>query len=82
MVTEAAINHIKNNNSCHVNGPFLILLSLQVSTVPQESRTLKSTVPEGAELQAECLLVRQVSVFVCVGGRGVCVHDLTEATVV
>ncbi|CAJ1065464.1 dedicator of cytokinesis protein 10 isoform X5 [Xyrichtys novacula] len=30
-----------------------------VSTVPQESRTLKSTVPEGAELQAECLLVRQ-----------------------
>ncbi|KAM8903388.1 dedicator of cytokinesis protein 10 isoform 2-T2 [Spinachia spinachia] len=30
-----------------------------VSTVPQERRTLKSTVPEGAELQAECLLVRQ-----------------------
>lgn len=37
-------------------------LSLQVSAVPQESRTLKSTVPEGAELQAECLLVREVSV--------------------
>ena len=35
-------------------------LSFQVSTVPQEKRTLKSTVPEGAELQAECLLVRQV----------------------
>ncbi|XP_028319600.1 dedicator of cytokinesis protein 10 isoform X10 [Gouania willdenowi] len=30
-----------------------------VSTVPQERRTLDSTVPEGAELQAECLLVRQ-----------------------
>ncbi|KAM9318239.1 dedicator of cytokinesis protein 10 isoform 3-T3 [Pholidichthys leucotaenia] len=30
-----------------------------VSTVPQERRTLKSTVPEGADLQAECLLVRQ-----------------------
>uniref|UniRef100_A0A7N9ATF4 Dedicator of cytokinesis 10 n=1 Tax=Mastacembelus armatus TaxID=205130 RepID=A0A7N9ATF4_9TELE len=30
-----------------------------VSTVPQERRTLKSTVPEGAELQADCLLVRQ-----------------------
>ncbi|XP_077960807.1 dedicator of cytokinesis protein 10 isoform X7 [Gasterosteus aculeatus] len=30
-----------------------------VSTVPQERRTLRSTVPEGAELQAECLLVRQ-----------------------
>uniref|UniRef100_A0A667YCY2 Dedicator of cytokinesis 10 n=2 Tax=Myripristis murdjan TaxID=586833 RepID=A0A667YCY2_9TELE len=30
-----------------------------VSTVPQERRTLNSTVPEGAELQAECLLVRQ-----------------------
>ncbi|XP_056296692.1 dedicator of cytokinesis protein 10 isoform X4 [Pseudoliparis swirei] len=30
-----------------------------VSTVPQERRTLESTVPEGAELQAECLLVRQ-----------------------
>ncbi|KAM4589700.1 dedicator of cytokinesis protein 10 isoform 2-T2 [Fundulus diaphanus] len=30
-----------------------------VSTVPQERRTLTSTVPEGAELQAECLLVRQ-----------------------
>ncbi|XP_020563932.1 dedicator of cytokinesis protein 10 isoform X5 [Oryzias latipes] len=29
-----------------------------VSTVPQERRTLKSSVPEGAE-QAECLLVRQ-----------------------
>lgn len=39
-------------------------LSLQVSAVPQESRTLKSTVPEGAELQAECLLVREVSVSV------------------
>ncbi|MEQ2219846.1 hypothetical protein XENOCAPTIV_025644, partial [Xenoophorus captivus] len=34
-------------------------LFLQVSTVPQERRTLASTVPEGAELQAECLLVRQ-----------------------
>ncbi|XP_037630995.1 dedicator of cytokinesis protein 10 isoform X12 [Sebastes umbrosus] len=33
--------------------------SVSVSTVPQERRTLKSTVPEGAELQAECLLVRQ-----------------------
>ncbi|CAF97479.1 unnamed protein product, partial [Tetraodon nigroviridis] len=30
-----------------------------VSAVPQESRTLKSTVPEGAELEAECLLVRE-----------------------
>ncbi|XP_061575354.1 dedicator of cytokinesis protein 10 isoform X9 [Cololabis saira] len=30
-----------------------------VSTVPQERRTLISTVPEGAELQSECLLVRQ-----------------------
>ncbi|XP_061734546.1 dedicator of cytokinesis protein 10 isoform X6 [Nerophis ophidion] len=30
-----------------------------VSTVPQERRTLRSAVPEGAELQAECLLVRQ-----------------------
>ncbi|XP_046891317.1 dedicator of cytokinesis protein 10 isoform X2 [Hypomesus transpacificus] len=30
-----------------------------VATVPQERRTLHSTVPEGAELQAECLLVRQ-----------------------
>uniref|UniRef100_A0A3B4A3M4 PH domain-containing protein n=1 Tax=Periophthalmus magnuspinnatus TaxID=409849 RepID=A0A3B4A3M4_9GOBI len=32
----------------------------KVSTVPQERRTLQSTVPEGAEGQAECLLVRQV----------------------
>lgn len=39
---------------------YLPLLFLQVSTVPQERRTLHSTVPEGAELQAECLLVRQV----------------------
>ncbi|XP_077467386.1 dedicator of cytokinesis protein 10 isoform X2 [Stigmatopora argus] len=30
-----------------------------VSVVPQERRTLRSAVPEGAELQAECLLVRQ-----------------------
>ncbi|XP_030634557.1 dedicator of cytokinesis protein 10 [Chanos chanos] len=30
-----------------------------VSTVPVEKRTLHSTVPEGAEDQAECLLVRQ-----------------------
>ncbi|CAB1347506.1 unnamed protein product, partial [Coregonus sp. 'balchen'] len=30
-----------------------------VSTVPLERRTLQSTVPQGAELQAECLLVRQ-----------------------
>ncbi|XP_049334627.1 dedicator of cytokinesis protein 10 isoform X3 [Astyanax mexicanus] len=30
-----------------------------VSTIPQERRTLQSTVPEGAEEQAECLLVRQ-----------------------
>ncbi|KAG7268883.1 hypothetical protein CRUP_032990 [Coryphaenoides rupestris] len=30
-----------------------------VSTVPQERRSLASTVPEGAESQAECLLVRQ-----------------------
>ncbi|KAJ8388689.1 hypothetical protein AAFF_G00130980 [Aldrovandia affinis] len=30
-----------------------------VSTVPLERRTLLSTVPEGAEEQAECLLVRQ-----------------------
>ncbi|KAJ3589971.1 hypothetical protein NHX12_007928, partial [Muraenolepis orangiensis] len=30
-----------------------------VSTVPQERRSLNSTVPEGAESQAECLLVRQ-----------------------
>ncbi|KAG7471086.1 hypothetical protein MATL_G00120630 [Megalops atlanticus] len=30
-----------------------------VSTVPLERRTLSSTVPEGAEEQAECLLVRQ-----------------------
>uniref|UniRef100_A0A8C6TP59 Dedicator of cytokinesis 10 n=1 Tax=Neogobius melanostomus TaxID=47308 RepID=A0A8C6TP59_9GOBI len=29
-----------------------------VSTVPQERRTLQSTVPEGAEGQAECLLVQ------------------------
>lgn len=34
----------------------------QVFTVPLERRTLQSTVPQGAELQAECLLVRQVSV--------------------
>lgn len=45
-------------------------LSLQVSALPQESRTLKSTVPEGAELQAECLLVREVSVCLCVGVCG------------
>ncbi|KAG9348308.1 hypothetical protein JZ751_002043 [Albula glossodonta] len=32
-----------------------------VSTLPLESRTLLATVPEGAEEQAECLLVRQVS---------------------
>lgn len=37
--------------------------------MPQESRTLKLTVPEGAELQAECLLVREVSVSVHVGER-------------
>uniref|UniRef100_A0A8C7GD90 Dedicator of cytokinesis 10 n=1 Tax=Oncorhynchus kisutch TaxID=8019 RepID=A0A8C7GD90_ONCKI len=30
-----------------------------VFTVPLERRTLQSTVPQGAELQAECLLVRQ-----------------------
>ncbi|GAA6086943.1 dedicator of cytokinesis protein 10 isoform X1, partial [Tachysurus ichikawai] len=30
-----------------------------VSTVPQERRTQQSTVPEGAEEQAESLLVRQ-----------------------
>ncbi|XP_058489486.1 dedicator of cytokinesis protein 10 isoform X4 [Solea solea] len=30
-----------------------------VSTVPQDRRTLRSTVPEGTELQSECLLVRQ-----------------------
>ncbi|XP_076837011.1 dedicator of cytokinesis protein 10 isoform X3 [Brachyhypopomus gauderio] len=30
-----------------------------VSTVPQDRRTLKSTVPEGAEELAECLLVRE-----------------------
>ncbi|KAI1893735.1 hypothetical protein AGOR_G00126740 [Albula goreensis] len=30
-----------------------------VSTLPLESRTLLATVPEGAEEQAECLLVRQ-----------------------
>lgn len=50
-------------------------LSLQVSAVPQESRTLKSTVPEGAELQAECLLVREVKcvcVCLCVPERGRC----------
>lgn len=40
-------------------------MSLQLSAVPQESRTLTSTVPEGAELQAECLLVREVK-CVCV----------------
>uniref|UniRef100_A0A1A8IUK1 Dedicator of cytokinesis 10 n=1 Tax=Nothobranchius kuhntae TaxID=321403 RepID=A0A1A8IUK1_NOTKU len=34
-----------------------------VSMVPQERRTLKSTVPEGAELQTECLLVRQASKY-------------------
>lgn len=35
--------------------------------MPQESRTLRSTVPEGAELQAECLLVREVKcVCLCV----------------
>ncbi|XP_072524974.1 dedicator of cytokinesis protein 10 isoform X3 [Salminus brasiliensis] len=30
-----------------------------VSTIPQDRRTLQSTVPEAAEEQAECLLVRQ-----------------------
>ncbi|XP_072319395.1 dedicator of cytokinesis protein 10 isoform X2 [Eucyclogobius newberryi] len=35
----------------------------KVSTVPQERRTLQSTVPEGAEGQAECLLVRQACKF-------------------
>lgn len=49
----------------HVNSSPLFLLSLQVSTVPQERRTLKSTVPEGAELQVECLLVRQVRCTLC-----------------
>lgn len=40
--------------------------------MPQESRTLKSTVPEGAELQAECLLVREVKcVCVCWGSEDV-----------
>ncbi|XP_055022977.1 dedicator of cytokinesis protein 10 isoform X2 [Boleophthalmus pectinirostris] len=35
----------------------------KVSTVPQERRTLQSTVPEGAEGEAECLLVRQACMF-------------------
>ena len=40
---------------------FTLCHPAQVSTVPQERRSLNSTVPEGAESQAECLLVRQVS---------------------
>uniref|UniRef100_A0A9J8BQN6 Dedicator of cytokinesis 10 n=1 Tax=Cyprinus carpio carpio TaxID=630221 RepID=A0A9J8BQN6_CYPCA len=34
-------------------------LDFTVSTLPVERRTLKSTVPEGADTHAECLLVRQ-----------------------
>ncbi|XP_052471934.1 dedicator of cytokinesis protein 10 isoform X1 [Carassius gibelio] len=34
-------------------------LDFTVSTVPVERRTLKSTVPEGADTHAQCLLVRQ-----------------------
>lgn len=40
---------------------FCVFVCLQVSTLPVERRTLKSTVPEGADTHAECLLVRQVS---------------------
>ncbi|KAK7882574.1 hypothetical protein WMY93_028748 [Mugilogobius chulae] len=35
----------------------------KVFTVPQERRTLQSTVPDGAEGQTECLLVRQACKF-------------------
>ncbi|KAI2656573.1 Dedicator of cytokinesis protein 10 [Labeo rohita] len=34
-------------------------LDFTVSTLPVERRTVKSTVPEGADTHAECLLVRQ-----------------------
>ncbi|XP_043114583.1 dedicator of cytokinesis protein 10 isoform X10 [Puntigrus tetrazona] len=34
-------------------------LDFTVSTLPVEQRTLRSTVPEGADTHAECLLVRQ-----------------------
>ncbi|XP_016401327.1 dedicator of cytokinesis protein 10-like, partial [Sinocyclocheilus rhinocerous] len=34
-------------------------LDFTVSTLPVEQRTLKSTVPEGSDTHAECLLVRQ-----------------------
>ncbi|KAG1934718.1 dedicator of cytokinesis protein [Pimephales promelas] len=38
-------------------------LDFTVSTVPVERRTVKSTVPEGADEHAECLLVRQACQF-------------------
>lgn len=38
-------------------------LDFTVSTLPTERRTLKSTVPEGADEHAECLLVRQACQF-------------------
>lgn len=45
----------------------------QVSTLPQERRTQQSTVPEGAEEQAESLLVRHVSWCMCFPYVSVCV---------
>lgn len=57
----------ENNEIYFFRGLSWCCVSLQLSAVPQESRTLTSTVPEGAELQAECLLVREVKcVCVCV----------------
>lgn len=47
--------------SCWTQTQFWLFVCLQVSTLPVERRTLKSTVPEGADTHAECLLVRRVS---------------------